>query len=248
MKNMQRGYLKFIALSVIISLGTFSTGFAQTSTYRLKTADSLFAAKRYTQSLEHYESILKQKQYSPAMLLKMAFMEEGLNHIGPAMYYLNVYYLVTHDKAVLEKMETLAQKHNLDGYKTTDADRFFSFYHDHFMSISLALGAVALFLFTIIAYMKQREKQKPVFATVTLVVVVVALVYHINLAGNQASAIITTPKTYLMDGPSAGANVLAIVSDGHRVEVLGHNDVWMKIKWNEEEGYIRENCLQPVER
>ena len=245
---MQRGYLNFIALCVIISLAAFSTGFAQTSAYRLKTADSLFAAKRYTQSLEHYESILKQKQYSPAMLLKMAFMEEGLNRIGQAMYYLNVYYLVTHDKAVLEKMEDLAKKNNLEGYKTTDADRFFSFYHDHFLSISLTLGAVALFLFSIIAYMRKREKQKPVFAAVTLVVVLVALAYHINLSGNQTSAIITAQDTYLMDGPSAGANVLAIVRDGHRVEVLGHQDVWTKIKWNEEEGYIRGNCLQPVER
>ncbi|MBL7858116.1 MAG: SH3 domain-containing protein [Cyclobacteriaceae bacterium] len=244
---MQRPYYKFIGLSVLIFFFTTSASFAQTSTYRLKTADSLFAAKRFTQSFEHYETILNQHQYTPVMLLKMAFIQEGLNHIGRVMYYLNVYYLATHDKAALDKMEELAKKHRLDGYKTTDADRFFSFYHDNFQRISIGLGAVAVFLFSIIFYMRQREKQRPVFATIMLVIVLLGLGYHINLAGKYAAAIITAPQTYLMDGPSAGASVLDIVSDGHRVVVLGHRDVWVKIKWNENVGYVRENNLLPVE-
>ena len=73
------------------------------SGFRLKTADSLFITKKYTQSLDHYEQILKQGQYTPAMLLKMAYVHEGLNEIGSAMYYLNLYHIATNDKMVLWK-------------------------------------------------------------------------------------------------------------------------------------------------
>src|SRR5687768_16146486 len=113
MKNMQRGYLKIVACIILIT--TFQTAFSQTSSFRLKTADSLFQAKRYTQSFEHYETILKQNQYTPSMLLKMAFIQEGLLHTGRAMYYLNLYYLSTNDKTALEKMNELATKYNLEG-------------------------------------------------------------------------------------------------------------------------------------
>src|SRR5688572_873023 len=110
MKIIQRRYLKFLMVSIVLSISTFHS-LAQTSGFRLQTADSLFRTKRYTQSLEHYEEILRQKQYSAAMLLKMAYVYEGLNQIGSAMYYLNLYHIATNDKSVIEKMNELATKY-----------------------------------------------------------------------------------------------------------------------------------------
>src|SRR5687768_6280917 len=106
MKIMQRPFLKILAVFTLL-MTTASASSAQTSQYRLTVADSLFQLKRYTQSLGHYEEILGQRQYTPAMLLKMAYVQEGLNHIGPAMYYLNLYYIATNDKSVLTKMDEL---------------------------------------------------------------------------------------------------------------------------------------------
>src|SRR5688572_27345504 len=105
MKKMQRGYLKFVAAITLLCTTFFS--FSQTSSFRLKTADSLFQSRQYIQSFEHYEQILKQNQYTPAMLLKMAYVQEGLKHNGLALYYLNLYYLTTRDKTALEKMSEL---------------------------------------------------------------------------------------------------------------------------------------------
>src|SRR5690349_5794198 len=124
MKIMQRPVLKFLAVIIILNFSTSFQSRAQTSGFRLQTADSLFTAKRYTQSLEHYEEILRQRQYTPAMLLKMAYIQEGLNNMGSAMYYLNLYYIATNDKSVLEKMDEMATKFGLQGYETTDSDRF----------------------------------------------------------------------------------------------------------------------------
>jgi hypothetical protein len=52
------------------------------------------------------------------MLLKMAFVKEGLGDYSNALYYLNLYYLKTYDKKVLKKMENLAERyHKLEGYE-----------------------------------------------------------------------------------------------------------------------------------
>jgi len=232
----------FLPLMLIFSI----EGYSQVAAYRLKTADSLFQSRRYTQSFELYASILKQNEYSPAMLLRMAYIQEGLNHVGEAMYYINLYYLASHDDAVLDKMETLAEKHNLNGYKTTDRDRVLTFYHDNYTYISLGLGAILIFLLALTVHVKFRRQIRPIFSTVMVGVFVLVLGYHINLGDRKQIAIITNPKTYFMEGPSAAAGVVTIIGDGHRVQVIGKKDVWLKIKWDDQVGYVKGNSLLPV--
>jgi len=70
--------------------------------------------------------------------------------------------------------------------------------------------------------------------------------YHLYVGDEVEAAIITSPHAYLMDGPSAGATMVDVVGDGHRVEVIGRHDVWLKIQWDDVTGYVRDNALQPV--
>jgi hypothetical protein len=247
MKIMQWRGLKILLLTAISILYCSISSHAQSSGYRLKTADSLFLAKRYTQSFELYESILKQDEYSSAMLLKMAFIQEGLDHIGQAMYYLNLYYIASRDKTALDKMEELATKYNLAGYKTSDADRILSFYHDHYLKISIGLSAILILMLSILFYTRVRLKQRPVLSIIFMGVFVLAFSYHLIRGDKVASAIITSQRAYLMEGPSAGASVIQVVGDGNRVEVVGKKDVWLKIRWDNVTGYVKENHLQKVE-
>ena len=46
--------------------------------------------------------------------------------------------------------------------------------------------------------------------------------------------------------PSAGASVVAILTAGHRVEVVGKKDVWLKIRWDGETVYIKEGNILPI--
>jgi hypothetical protein len=246
MKIIQRSYLKFLAAFIFLMASTFLTAPAQVSSFRLKTADSLFVTKRYTQSLEHYEEILKQGQYSPAMLLKMAYIYEGLNKIGSAMFYLNLYYIATNDKSVLEKMDELAVKFNLEGYQTTDSDRFFSFYLDHRLYITAALAALAVLFLSLVYYSKVKLHRRPIASAISVCVIAAALFFHLNYGTRVDRGIISDASTYLMDGPSAGASVISIIGDGHRVEVVGRKDVWMKIKWHDEIAYVKRNSVRPV--
>ncbi len=242
---MQRGYLKIVGC-IILCL-SLQSAFSQTSSFRLRTADSLFQAKRYTQSFEHYEIILSQNQYTPAMLLKMAYIQEGLLHTGQAMYYLNLYYLSTNDKTALEKMDELATKFNLEGYEPSESEGFLSFYRDYHLMISISLAALMILFLSIAFYTRTHLHRKPVVSFVFVIFCTLALASHFIFGEVQETGIITTPVTYVMSGPSAGANVVEIIDDGHRVELIGQSDVWMKIKWNGNTAYIKQNSIQPIQ-
>lgn len=242
---MQRHVLKI----VIILLALFQTApalFAQVSGYRLQQADSLYEKKQYVQSLDHYRSILDQKEYTSAMLLKMAYIEEGLNRVGQALYYLNLYYLASNDKLVLDKMDELAAKYNLDGYKNSDADLALSFYHDYQLQISIALAVLSLFFLSLLFYWRKKGNRS-VTTGVVLFIVLALFGIHLNFGGQISTAIVGEPNTYLMDGPSAGASVVSVIHEGHRVEVIGKTDVWYEVRWNENSVYVRDHDLLMVE-
>lgn len=242
---MQRRVLNIVA-ALMLLFSAHSPCFSQTSSFRLKTADSLFIAKRYTQSFDHYEKILQKKQYTPAMLLKMAFIQEGLMHIGRAMYFLNLYYIATNDKTVLEKMNALAHKYNLEGYETTESDRLLDFYQHYYRYVSISLLAVMVLLLSFSLYSRRKLKRRPVASAMASGIMAIILYAHLFYGGSITSGIVTDATTYVMDGPSAGASVLDVIGDGHRVEVLGHKDVWVKIRWEGNVAYIKENCLLPI--
>ena len=243
---MQRAVLKFLTVIIILNFSTSFQSRAQTSTFRLQTADSLFTSKRYTQSLEHYEEILRQRQYTPAMLLKMAYIQEGLNNMGSAMYYLNLYYIATNDKSVLEKMDDMATKFDLHGYETTDSDRFWSFYLDNHLYLSIALAALAVLMLSIVYHTRVRLHKRPLASALGVAALAVLLFVHQQYGSIRSRAIISQTTTYLMDGPSPGASVIDIVGDGHRVEILGKKDVWLKIRWDDDIAYVKENSLRPL--
>jgi hypothetical protein len=243
---MQRQYLKFVGCFLILSIIFNIQVFSQTSSYRLRTADSLFSAKKYTQSLEHYEEMLKQDQYTPAMLLKMAYIEEGLLNIGQSMYYLNLYFLATNDQSTLVKMDELAKKYNLEGYEPT-VEQFFSFYHENFNSITMAIAALIVLALAGMFYTRFSVKRRPIDTFILLIFLMLGFGAHVIFGPKTELGIVTSRSAYIMSGPSAAAQVVEIVGDGHRVEVLGHKDVWLKINWEGEVAYIKQNMVLPVQ-
>jgi hypothetical protein len=249
MKIKQCPDLKFlnILIAIAVLFLSYTPVKAQASSHRLAVADSLFRGKQYVQSFEYYKSILDQQQYSPALLLKMVYIQEGLNNIGQAMYYLNLYHLASNDKSALDKMEQMATKFNLRGYTATDADRFLSFYHDYYFQITLFVFALAVLGISLVFHTKIKRHKRPIASGIFLVVILIGFFVHINFGKNISEGIITHQNTYVMQGPSAGASVIDIITEGHRVEVLGKNDVWLKIRWNDNTAFVKNNTLLKVE-
>lgn len=242
---MQNTVLKNLLRIACISLFPFTSLHAQLLNYHLGKADSLFQQKRYTQSLEFYESIFDKGQYTPAMLLKMAYIEEGLGNVSNTLYYLSVYHERTQDDRVLVKINELAGKHRLSGYEPTDLERFLSFYQQYRYYVTGVLLTSLLFMLALLAYNRRKDKQIT-SAFISLVLISVLLAVQINFEPEYRTAVVTNPVTYAMTGPSAGASVVKILDDGHRLHVRGKKDVWYRIDLNGQHAYVRRDNLRIV--
>ena len=240
---MQKGGLKILIIVLIVLIPLVTRG----NKPLLAKADSLFQEKRYTQSLEIYQALFEDHHYSPAMLLKMAYIQEGLNRIAQSTYYLNLYYLATHDDSALTKLEELAGKYKLEGYSSDEISKIYSLYQQYKNLVTLVLASVIVFLFVLSLTLKLRFKTKPIATWCVLLLMSVVLLMHINLSDRFSQAIIVNNNTYLMDKPSAGASVIEIVRDGHRVKILGKKDVWIKVTWGDSEVYIKESSVLPIQ-
>lgn len=219
---------------------------AEPSAAALAKADSLFHLKQYTQSLEIFQALFSQKKYSPSMLLKMAYIEEGLGHIAQSTYYLNLYYLATDDPLALNKLTDTAARNRLEGYEASDAQLLVTQLKQHYFKILFLLASACLFLLAWTAFEKLKRKRRPIWPPSLLAVFLAALFAHTWLNAHSEQGIVASPVTYLMEGPSAGAPVAAIVGEGHRLNVLGKKDVWVKVKWMDRDVFVRQADLVEI--
>ena len=249
MLRIQNLNFKNIVLITLIVLLALVNVEAQDYSKDMVLADSLFTQRKYTQSFEIYDNILKSESMtSPAMLLKMAYIKEGLGDYSNSLYYLNLYYLQTHNKRALRKMEDLAKSYNLQGYKYTDVEFFMNVFYRYYSAIFYGLSALVLILIAYMVYKKLRLKINPGFSLFYLFIVVAILFYVVNFGKRYQKGIIISPDTYLMEGPSSGAKLIDIADMGHRVQVLGKDDVWVKVEWEGSVAYVKENnILQIIE-
>jgi hypothetical protein len=97
MLKFQGVYYKFPVLLFFILLGGIKPSWGQMPEERLQRADSLFEQREYTEAFSLYNTLLATDRVcSPAMLMKMAYIQEGLGDYSEALYYLNQYFLITH--------------------------------------------------------------------------------------------------------------------------------------------------------
>jgi len=240
MKNLQTWFLKFlISISFFFS---YQVGEAQSQ--KIKLADSLFRSKQYTQSLEVYQSLFNEKRYSPAMLLKMAYIQEGLGKIGQTLYCLKLYHLASDDEQALHKMEELAVKFKLSGYEANDASRFQQWIDKKIIIVQLGLAGILLLVSYVIFI--ERKKEKKSWLAAVVVIVVSASIFYLNNFYSSSSVIVGNDRTYLMEGPSSGAPVAGILEEGNQLQLLGHTDVWLKVKWMDKIVYVRNSSVLKV--
>jgi len=247
MTKSQYAKLFLFILFLIAQLNNSFSGYCETPSQSLLLADSLYSQKKYTQALEVYEKIyMKQRKASPAMLLKMAFVKEGLGKYDEALFFLNLHYLLSFDKKTLKKMESLAEQHKLQGYNYDDAAFFLNIYQKYQIQIDIAILSSAGLMFSLLVFQRRRSGKMPALGTMGFILLLCALFMLNNLAREQKKAIISPDVAYLMDGPSPGANVVAVVTQGHRVNVVGHKDIWSEIEWDGKSTYVKTFSLKPV--
>ncbi|MDA0194026.1 MAG: SH3 domain-containing protein [Bacteroidetes bacterium] len=246
MNKNQKQTLAFKLSVALIAIQFFlctSTAFSEGT---IDHADSLFKAGKFTESFKVYESVLAYGNYSTEMLIRMAYIKEGLGDYSNALYFLNLYYDKTSDKRVWSKMQELADENDLIGYNYGDVDFLLNFYRQYRQYILLVLAIFSIILMVGILKKRIPKEPRPVTMGIVNILVLLALFTLMNFSAPSPKGIITGNDTYLMSGPSSGAEVIDILQKGHRVDVLEDHEIWIKIIWENKEVYIRKSKIRQL--
>ena len=206
-------------------------------------ADSLYQKKKFSEAQKLYLKLYQQGFSSPATLLKMAFVNEGLGQTANALFFLSAYYKQTEDPKTYDKIQVLANALNLSGYEQTDFNRLIIWLSNRVDLTILLITSACLVSMLLMLYCRKRNMiNGKMVAGFFSLFFLLALFLTTNFVEHPAQAVIAR-QTYFMNGPSAGANFLGMINDGNQVALAGEHDVWMKIKWNEKEGFVKKADL-----
>ncbi|WP_241739299.1 SH3 domain-containing protein [Pontibacter beigongshangensis] len=222
------------------------SAYSQADNNALQKADALFNKQEYTDAFVMYAHILEKEQhYSPQMLLKMAYIKEGLRDYTGAMYYLHLFYVKQPSRSVLKKMEELAQAHRLSGYEYSDLHFFETQFSKHYMRILELMLIAAVITVTIMVINWRKGHRFSSTFKVGFVLYLLFILYYVNFLNLGDAGIIRNDQVAIMSAPSAGSSWLATASQGHKVPIRGEQDIWYEIRWKGEVAYIRKaNVLE----
>ena len=231
--------IKILSVLFFFTLQAFGN---QPNEKKLKEADVLFQKQKYMEALKKYEQLMQEKgSASPSMLLKMAFIQEGLGEYDQSLYYLNLYYSKSPEIGVLEKMQSIADKEHLEGYDFSDKSYFMNGYLKYKTEETLFLLILAL-AFTAVFYIYAvKFKTKKISWAVASLSMLVLLLAHVNMFQSENHVILLADESPLMAGPSSGAQMISELDKGNKLKITGEKDVWYQVEWNGEKGYIKKS-------
>jgi hypothetical protein len=234
---MQAFILK-ISLFFCLMAGGLSMKAAQVDPIRR--ADSLFASGSQADAAKVYETAMAEgKSATDGMLLKLASAYEHQNDVPHLLYYLQVYFDRHPDDAVLHRMNEVARANNLNGYETDDLNYFYLFYKKYGIYFLLFLLIPAGYAFGVLLVKLVRKETIPVRQKWVLLLYLIGLLLFVNLPEGVQSGITSHDRVLLRTDPSAAAPVAEIIGRGHKVNIIGSQDIYLRVFWHNELYYIR---------
>ncbi len=232
-----RSLLLTVSLLVCL-LGTIARAQPDVGT-SLRRADSLFAAGRQTGAVALYEkAIANGYSATDAMLLKLAAAYEQREDWPRLLYYLQVYFDRHPDEAVLRKMNDIARANNLGGYETDDLNYFYLFYKQYSLYLLLFLLVPAGYGFGVLLVKQVRKQPIPQRQKWVMLFYLIGILLFANLPGVR-SGITSRDRVLLRTDPSAAAPVTEVIGRGHKLNILGSRDIYIRVLWRNELYYVR---------
>ena len=240
-KNMQKWVSK-IRIILIVVIGTCPAILYANQTL-LNWADSLYNQKKFSEAREVYFQLYEQGFSSPATLLKMALVHEGLGETGQALYFLSAYYSETEDAKAYEKILTVANARGVKGYELNEWEKLTIWITNRkAIYLPVAIGLSVLFM-AIMIFNAKRANTNAKFAAGFVSLLFIGVSFSaINFLQPPDKAVVTT-EVYFMSGPSAAANLISLIPEGNQVKLTGENDIWAEAEWNDKKGFLRKTDL-----
>ncbi|WP_461055734.1 tetratricopeptide repeat protein [Spirosoma arcticum] len=206
----------------------------------LRQADSLFATGNQANAAQLYETaIANGHTATDPMLLKLASAYEQQNDVPHLLYYLQVYFDRHPDDAVLRKMNEIARANNLNGYETDDLNYFYLFYRKYGTYVLLFLLIPGGYVFSVLMLKLVRKQAIDQRQKWVVLFYLLLLLLFVNLPEGVQSGIISRDRVLLRTDPSAAAPVSEVIGRGHKVNILGSTDIYLRVLWRNELYYIR---------
>jgi tetratricopeptide (TPR) repeat protein len=211
----------------------------------LEQADLLFANGQYSAAAPRYHTqIWRQQQVSPQLLLRMAYAQHQLGHYAAEMLYLNLAQVRQPRLGTWRQLAALAQRQRLVGYPTTWQQEVRVQAQRYYYPGLQSLLTVAVLLAIGLLVRRQRVKPGAWLAYVAYLVVVGA---YLELLRPAPVGVVTRAGAALMAGPGAGATWLSTAAPGDRLVVLGQDDIWLRVRWQQRVAYVRASDALVVE-
>lgn len=229
----------FLAKLLIFFTIVFQSFNCQADEIGLAIADSLFNQRSYKEAMEIYRQNYQEGIYSSSMLLKMAFIEEGIGDNEQATIYLSKYYDLSPNPQAITKIKSLTGQNVLMGYEVSDFQRFMIFLSEYKEYI---VGVLTMFLLisVISNWWIGRKTQKKEAYWPTVLLILVIFVANNFLEGPH-TGLITSSPTFIVSKPTAGGELIEQVEPGHRVRIKSSKDNWYEIVWKEKSAYIKKS-------
>lgn len=245
---MQAYYLKKIIFFFIFNLSFVQLSKSQSDVGRLKKADSLYKTENFSASELLYEqSLSKIQNPSKSLFLKLAFIKEKKGDYLKTLYFLNKAYEIEPTEKILSKLNEIANLHELQGYELSDFNFLILFYKQYSGFLVAILLILGIYIFVILFIKKYQNNYIPTNQKAFLIVYLVGVALLMNLPDKYHQGIINHDGVLLRSEPSAAANIEGVIDRGHRLNVIGGNDIWRRVIWEDQLLYLKESDIWLVE-
>lgn len=236
---MQALRLKIILFIGLLLTGINTKGWAQEV---IKRADSLFAVGAYANAGALYQASMANGQVATdGMLLKLAYISEKNNDVPRLLYYLQVYFDRHPKEAILQKMNDIARVNGLNGYETDDLNYFYLFYKQYGIYLFLVLLVLGAYVFGVLLMKTYKREEIPARHKWVVLLYLFVLLLFVNLPEGYQSGIISRNRVFLRPEPSSAAPVAEVIGRGHKVNILGGTDIWLRVFWNDRLYFVRKD-------
>jgi tetratricopeptide (TPR) repeat protein len=214
----------------------------------IKRADSLYKTENYSAAELFFEQNLeKNKKPSTLLYLKLALIKEKKGDFLKSMYYLNKAYELSPNEKILAKLNEIASVHELKGYELSDFNFLILFYKQYSGFLVALLLILGIYIFVILFIKKYKSNLTPFNQKLFLIIYLLGIGLLLNLPDKYHQGIINHDGVLLRSEPSSAAPIAESLNKGHRLNVIGGNDIWRRVIWDDKFLYLKESDIWLVE-
>lgn len=210
----------------------------------LSRADSLFAEKRFSEASDTYNQLFTSGYVTPSSLLRAAWIQEGRGDVPGTLLHLYRYHQITNDKEAWQKITKMASDAGLEGYELSDFQLWHLSLAPYAIWVTVALALTVLGIQALVFYRKRQVKaplgNRWAYVNLGLLAAIFVLV---NYASPKRHVFVQAGDGILMKDASIAADRGPSVRQGDLFDYDGEQDVWIRLKRNEDVLYVRRNQI-----